>query len=169
MADAAGTMGMPPGGFIEIAFSFDTTGSMNSCIGKVREQVVEIITRLLGDVPFLRIAVFAHGDYCDAHKYITKHVDFTRDTDELCKFVKNVQGTGGGDWEECYELVLQEVRTKLSWQPGTQRALVMIGDAVPHEVEYYSRGFGKKKRKAIDWKEETRRLHEETVSVCTNR
>ena len=37
---------------------------------------------------------------------------------EKIKFVKKVEATGGGDFEECYELVLQEARTKLSWQPG---------------------------------------------------
>ena len=28
---------------------------------------------------------------------------------------------------------VMQVRTKLSWTGGTQRALVMIGDAIPHE------------------------------------
>ncbi len=44
--------------------------------------------------------------------------------------------TGGGDWEECYELVLHQVQTQLNWSPGSQRALVMIGDAIPHDTTY---------------------------------
>ena len=158
-------MPMPPGGPIEIVFSFDTTGSMSYYIEKVRSKVTTIITRLLDDIPFLRIAVFAHGDYYDYEKYVTKHIDFTRDVDKLCNFVKGVEGTNGGDWQECYELVLQEVRTKLSWQPGSQRTLVMIGDSVPHDVAYYKKqGKYTAGKSVIDWKEETKRLHDEIVS-----
>lgn len=42
----------------------------------------------------MRIAVIAHGDYCDASTYVTKIVDFTTDGKKLCNFVQNVQGTG---------------------------------------------------------------------------
>ncbi len=56
-----------------------------------------------------QIAVLAHGDYCDKSNYITKWVDFTHDKAALCKFVNGVSSTGGGDWEECYELVLHQV------------------------------------------------------------
>ena len=53
--------------------------------------------------------MLAHGDYCDKNNYITKWVDFTNDEKSLCKFVNGVSSTGGGDWEECYELVLHQV------------------------------------------------------------
>ena len=71
-----------PGGPMEIVFSFDTTGSMYSCLDEVRKNVSDMIRRLQGDIPNLRIAVFAHGDYCDKSTYITKHVDFTTDADK---------------------------------------------------------------------------------------
>ena len=64
--------------------------------------------------------MFAQGDYCDKDStYVTKFLDFTTDKAKLVKFVKDVKGTGGGDFEECYELVLQQARQKLSWAPGT--------------------------------------------------
>ena len=65
--------------------------------------------------------VFAHGDYYRGpNPYVTKHVDFTTEQGKLVDFVKDVEltCTNGGDWEECYELVLREARTKLSWAPG---------------------------------------------------
>lgn len=62
---------------------------------------------------------------------------------------------GGGDWPECYELVLYEARTKLSWSPGTQRSLVMIGDAIPHDTSYPMNEM------KLDWKKEAARLHTE--------
>ena len=138
----------PPGGAMEIAFSFDTTGSMNSFLRGVRDHLQDIVTRLFADIPTLRISIMAHGDYSDYENYVTKHVDLTNDVSKLTKFVKNVKSTHGGDWPECYELVLRQMQTRVSWAPGTQRALVMIGDAVPHEKTY---ALNKKK---IDWRKE---------------
>ncbi|XP_013405111.1 uncharacterized protein LOC106169974 [Lingula anatina] len=146
-----------PGGPIEIVFSFDTTGSMSSCIMQVRQSVQDMIQRLMSDIPNLKISVFAHGDYCDegAYGYVTKYIDFTNDVGKLCHFVNDVEGTGGGDFEECYELVLHQVREELSWSPGSQRSLVMIGDATPHQPNYHLN------KKRLDWKVETDRLFNE--------
>ena len=69
----------------------------------------QVIDRLLKDIPDIRISVLAHGDYCDKHNYVTKWVDFSNDSKALCKFVKEVGPTGGGDTPECYELALYQV------------------------------------------------------------
>jgi hypothetical protein len=55
-----------------------------------------LIQRLQADIPGIRIAVVAHGDYCDTYTYITKHIDFSTNVGELCDWVKNIGGTGGG-------------------------------------------------------------------------
>ena len=151
----------------EIAISFDTTGSMYDCLREVRKNVTAVIQRLMDDIPNLRVAVFAHGDYGD--EYVTKYVNFTNNTKKLVKFVRDVEETSGDDWEECYELVLKESRELLSWTPGSQRSLVMIGDAIPHEVDFYhseefedlkdvNQNYG-----AIDWRDEINALKQE---VC---
>ena len=143
---------------VQIVFSFDTTGSMSQCIDLVRDQLRDVIQRLLGDVPHLQVAVIAHGDYCDAAEfYMVKSVDFTNDVNVLTQFVNDVGGTGGGDYEECYEYVLNYARG-LSWQPGTQRSLVMIGDAIPHEADYFLNAM------KLDWKQEADKLLQELVS-----
>ena len=73
---------------------------------------------------------------------------------------------GGADWQECYELVLYEAREKLSWTPGTQRSLVMIGDAIPHPPTFHMNTL------KLDWKVEAKKLHDElgvkiyAVQVC---
>jgi len=73
---------------------------------------------------------------------------------------------GGADWEECYELVLYEAREKLSWTPGTQRSLVMIGDAKPHPPTFHMNTL------KLDWRVEAKKLHDElgvkiyAVQVC---
>ena len=160
-------LAMPPNGPLEIVFSFDTTGSMYGYLEQVRARLQDMIQRLQSDIPGIRIAVFAHGDYCDSHTYVTKWEDFSNDVQKLCKFVSGVERTGGGDAPECYELVLRQARTKLSWTPGSRRALVMIGDDVPHEASFPAN------KDAIDWREEVRELAVMGVSVygvqCGNR
>ena len=104
----------------------------------------------------IRIAIIAHGDYCDADKYIVKWIDFGATLPELCDFVSNVERTGGGDGPECYELVLKRAREELKWTPGSQRVLVMIGDNEPHPVGYKYGG----QTYYIDWKEECETLRD---------
>ena len=149
---AAPYMGPAP---IEIIISFDTTGSMSYYLDEVKNKVQDIIQRLFMDIPNMKIGVMAHGDYCDESVfYLMQKVDFTNDVGSLCQFVKDVEGTGGGDFEECYEWVLSQVR-KLDWTPGTQRSLIMIGDAIPHPTDYHLN------KDKLDWKAEADALYNE--------
>ncbi|CAD5113521.1 unnamed protein product [Dimorphilus gyrociliatus] len=149
-AAAAGIMPM------DVVISFDTTGSMSSYLAEVRAKMSEIIERLFTDLPTLRIGVIAHGDYCDKRTYITKHHELSNNVADLVDFVNKVGTTGGGDWEECYELVLHEARTKVNWVKGeADRALIMIGDAIPHEPNYSLN------TKKLNWRKETLSLYED--------
>ena len=149
-------IGPPP---IEILISFDTTGSMSYYLDEVKNEINNIIHRLFMDIPNLKIGVIAHGDYCDASIfYLTQAMELTSDVEGLCEMVKNVEGTGGGDFEECYELILRMVR-QVKWTPGSQRALVMIGDACPHTTDSLT-DMGKE---PIDWKVEAAALKYEMV------
>jgi hypothetical protein len=101
----------------------------------------------------------AHGDYCDEHEtYITKMMDFTTDVKSISHFVNNVEATGGGDFDECYEFVLNQVRSA-SWSAGTSKSLIMIGDATPHNTSY-----ALNKRK-LDWENEAGLLKEAGVKI----
>lgn len=58
------------------------------------------------------------------------------DAANVCVDIFSPLTLDGVDGDECYELVLHEARVCLSWTPGTQRFLVMVGDAKPHDVNY---------------------------------
>ena len=98
----------------------------------------------------IRIALYAHGKYCD------QWIDFGGSFQELCVFLKNVKRFGRGDGLECYEVVLQRTREVLSWTEGSKRVLVMIGDDVPHEPGY---SYGDKMYH-INWRDECAALKE---------
>lgn len=66
----------------------------------MRQKLRETCERLLRDIPQMRIAIMAHGDYCDYNNYVERHVDLTSDVDVLVDFAENVPKTGGGDCPE---------------------------------------------------------------------
>ncbi|MEH2141768.1 vWA domain-containing protein [Nostoc sp.] len=142
---------------IEIVFSFDTTGSMYPCLTQVRRKIKNTVTRLIDEIPLIRIGIIAHGDYCDeGSTYVTKTFNISGDVDAICDFVQNVAPTGGGDAPECYELVLHESQS-LSWSKSATKSLVLIGDDIPHPPAHNP--------KKLNWRKELDKLAEAEITV----
>ncbi|KAL7575089.1 hypothetical protein ACA910_000457 [Epithemia clementina (nom. ined.)] len=143
---------------VEICFSFDTTGSMFPCIGQVKNKIQELVDRLLRDVPHMKIALIAHGDYQDENStYLLKKCNFCCDSEVLKTWVDGVGATWGFDADEAYEYVLREVKS-LAWSPTcVRRALVMIGDSNPHTIH--------NNKYDIDWRQECRDLAKMDIRV----
>jgi hypothetical protein len=148
----------------DLVISFDTTGSMYPCLSEVKRHIATMVPKLFRDMPGLRLAIIAHGDYCDGDKVI-QTLDFTNDQNAIISFVQNAPSTGGGDYPECYELVLRTVKS-FSWRAEAKmKSLVMIGDAPPHEKN--------ENPQKIDWREEAESLANRNIQVfsvqCLNR
>src|SRR5438309_7055523 len=95
----------------DVVFSFDTTGSMSSCIQQVRKNIKNITERLFKEISGIRIGIVAHGDYCDEKStYLMKSIDLTSDMNKIIEFINNVENTDGGDYPEAYEYVLREIQ-----------------------------------------------------------
>lgn len=142
---------------IEVVFSFDTTGSMYPCLTQVRRKVKSTVTRLMEEIPGIRIGIIAHGDYCDRNStYVTKHLDLSSDINKICHFIETVEPTGGGDAPECYELVLHEAQS-LAWSPSATKSFVLIGDDLPHPP--------KQNPQNLNWREELEKLSNQGVTV----
>ena len=141
---------------VEIVITFDTTGSMYPCLTQVRNNIREIIKNLFDMIPGIRIGIIAHGDYGD--KYVTQQIDLSVDQMKLCEFVEKVESTGGSDWEECYELVLREAHTKISWSNVAKKAIMMIGDAIPHAPN------SNRNKPKIDWKIEAKAILDKGIN-----
>jgi len=147
---------------IDILITFDTTGSMYPCLTQVRREISNVIKTLFRDIPNLRVGIIAHGDYCDYKKpYVTKIFDLTTNEKNLISFVESVEKTGGGDSPECYELVLNQARTDINWKSGISKAIIMIGDDVPHNKGYVHGSF----KVDIDWKNEIGLINEAGIKI----
>ena len=144
-------------GAADIVFSFDTTGSMACCIADVRKKLEATCESMFGNIDDLRVGFIAHGDYCDGDNCITT-LDLTNDQEKIFDFIRNAPNTSGGDHPECYELVLNKAQG-FNWSDKEGKALVLIGDAIPHPPE------DPQNTDNLDWKEELGKLKEAGVSV----
>ena len=84
---------------MDIAFSFDDTGSMSSVRRIVRQNLKELTRFLFGKIDDLRIAIIIHNDYCDAPRHIFT-MDFTSDQKKIEKFIEQDSPCGVvNSWE----------------------------------------------------------------------
>lgn len=119
---------------LDVAFVFDTTGSMYPYLEQVRGELTRLASEVSKAIPHVRIGVIAFGDYCDEDlTYLTKVLDLTPDFNQVQTFVAQVEQTSGGDTPEAVEEALFEAN-RLNWRIGSTRAIVLVGDAPPHGV-----------------------------------
>ncbi|KAH3765835.1 von willebrand factor type A domain protein [Pelomyxa schiedti] len=141
---------------IDLAISIDTTESMLSYWKALRVCFEGVATRLLNDIPCLRIALLVHGDYCDYKLYVVKTHDFGQSVPSMSAFLHSVEPTSGGDISEAYELMLREA-TKLSWRNSAKKILIVVGDSHPHPPSYTTQ--------QISWQKELHILRSWRVKI----
>ena len=157
-------------GKLDMVIAFDTTGSMNSYIGQVKDHVNGLVPQLLKDNPNMRIGIVAFGDYCDMKSatvfgdaYQVLHP--TNNEEDIISFVKNAKGTMGGDGDEFYELVIKMITEETPWREDATKTVLFIADANPHGVGY---SYGKIVQNAqIDWREEAKKASDKGIQFDT--
>lgn len=157
-------------GKLDMVIAFDTTGSMAQYIGAVRKEVSELIPQLFKDNDDLRLGIVAFGDYCDmdnAQNFGDAYqcIQPTSNENELIKFVLNSKDTSGGDGPEFYELVLRKIVEETQWRENSTRSILLIADAVPHELGYTYKDFVIGNQ--IDWRVEARKAADMKIKVDT--
>lgn len=155
----------------DMVIAFDTTGSMSSYIGAVKNHVTQLIPELFKQNPGLNISVVAFGDYCDmesSSKFGKAYqvISLTNNENDLITFVQNAKGTAGGDGDEFYELVIQKITKETNWREGSNKSVLFIGDADPHKKGHeYRRGYPK----SPDWREEAQKAASQGIIFDTLR
>ena len=155
---------------LDMVIAFDTTGSMSSYLGAVREHCTDLVPKLLASNPDMRIGIVAFGDYCDMegkNRFGSAYqvLPLTTNKEEIIDFIKNAERTGGGDGDEFYELVIKKITEETDWREGATKAVLLIADADPHEVGYSYRNIVKNAQ--IDWREEAKKAAEKGIKFDT--
>ena len=100
-------------------------------------------------------------DFGDAYQSIQP----TDNENDLIKFVLNSRDTSGGDGPEFYELVIKKIVEETKWRDGSTRSILLIADAIPHELGYTYKNFVIDNR--IDWRIEARKAADEKIKIDT--
>lgn len=154
----------------DIVIAFDTTGSMASYISDVKKHVKSLIPDLFAKTENLKIKIVAFGDYCDmlskdnfGNAY--QECELTNNENELLNFVSTAKNTRGGDNDEFYELVIKKITEETKWRKDSNRSILLIADAGPHEVGYSYRNIIKDNQ--IDWKVEANNAKKMGIKIDT--
>jgi len=155
---------------LDYVVAFDTTGSMNSYIADVKKHVEKLIPEMFSQDMDLKMKIVAFGDYCDMNSKndfgkAYQESEFTDDSNKLINFVKGAKGTGGGDGDEFYELVIKKIVEETPWRDGSKKAVLFIADYDPHKVGY---SFGDIVRNSqIDWRKEAKKAADKGIAFDT--
>jgi hypothetical protein len=157
-------------GKLDMVIAFDTTGSMARYIDAVRQEVSQLIPQLFKDNEDLRLGIVAFGDYCDMTDAETFGIAYqsqplTNDENELIKFVINSKDTCGGDGDEFYELVIKKIVAETKWREDSQRVILLIADAYPHQIGYTYKDYVVNNH--IDWRLEALRASNMKIKIDT--
>lgn len=157
-------------GMLDMVIAFDTTGSMYHYIKAVKRHAIDLISKLFAANPKLKVSIVAFGDYCDMHNKSDfgnayQVIDLTDNKNKLIKFVQEAKNTGGGDWNEFYELVIKKIVEETSWREDSTKSILLIADASPHEIGYSFGDFIKNNQ--IDWREEAKKAAAKGIKIDT--
>jgi HEAT repeat protein len=118
---------------IDLVLVMDATGSMSPVIQSTKRRIEAVVEGLRRVVPDLRARVVAFRDEGDA--FVTIGSPLTHDPRLLEDFLACVPAWGGGDTEEAVLAGLKDAIERTPWRAGTQRVIVLFGDAPPHDRE----------------------------------
>lgn len=149
---------------LEVAFLFDTTGSMDAYLAEVQMHVQLIVREIFKRVAGARIAVIVYKDH-EQGPYVTMTCPLTDKEAELVSFLKSPEiapGAGGGG-AEAVECALYEAN-QLDWSTHSiGKAIILIGDKPPHGVmDSFEECTSRR-----DYREETRKLKDRQIKIYT--
>lgn len=124
---------------LDVVFAVDTTGSMESYIHEVRDNILKIMEDIFEFSQGIRMGIIAykdHGDEGENEFYLTKILPLTFDKKEIVEFLRSpdLHIGVGGNGAEAVECALYEA-VNLNWGLSqTPKAIVLVGDKPAHGV-----------------------------------
>lgn len=124
---------------LEIAILLDATGSMQPTIDAARDGIDELAKLLQSIIPDVKMALIIYKDLMDTdvEDGAKVLVPLTSNYRYLKSKLEQLHASGGGDAPERVEKAMERALNDRSmrWSKGTGKALVIIGDAPPHDSE----------------------------------
>lgn len=124
---------------LQIAFLFDTTGSMYPFFKQGKKGIAEISRKVSEKHPHTQFSYVAYKNHGDEEKFFDgTHAffatPFTNNPREIEIAMEKIRNGGGGDGLTALECVLHFLTHQASWDLSATKAVVLIGDMPPHGV-----------------------------------
>jgi hypothetical protein len=114
---------------LDLVICLDTTNSMKDDIDSVRQMLIPMLERLIGEFRDFRIGMVLYKDYFE--DYLNRLIPFTRDFESFQKTLNAIRVGGGRDIPEAVYEALYEAAVKFPWE-AESKLIILIGDAPPH-------------------------------------
>ncbi len=115
---------------LDIAITFDSTGSMQGEIDQVKSQIERIGKILQRLIPSVRISICTYRDSGD--EYVVKGLPLTENLGEVVGFLSGIRAAGGGDEPEAVDEGLRWVIENNQFRDSARKVILLFGDAPPH-------------------------------------
>ena len=115
---------------VDIVFVFDTTGSMSDEIRGVKNTCIAFANKLRDSNRDFRLGLVAFGD--EIREVRNRNSTLTADAEEFKGWIGRLRAEGGGDDPEISLDGLKRA-TQMRYRENTQKVLILITDAPPHQ------------------------------------
>ena len=140
----------------DVAFVFDTTGSMGGALRTVQDSIIEFVDHLDEAGLDVRVGAVTFGDAFDTKDESSSRsgtggdtppsldgferptYQLTDDKDAFKEFIDGDTPRAGGDGPENAVGALAFAYDELEWRPGAQRVLIVITDIYSHNDETFT-------------------------------
>ena len=123
---------------VDVMLTIDTTGSMWDHIDQVKANATALVDRLAASGASWRMGIVTYRDVPpngDSGDYASRlDLGFTSDRSAIKAAIAAIEVGGGGDTPET---VLSGIQTAVDrpWRNGAKKAVIVLGDAPPHDPE----------------------------------
>ena len=121
---------------LDLLFIMDITGSMGSYVNQAKQNLIDIINRIVDGCPGIDINMGFVG-YRDIEEERTGNVvdiEFTKNHNELKSQINSVRASGGGDFPEDVAWAFEKALNK-TWKSNA-KFIVFVADAPNHGTKY---------------------------------
>jgi Mg-chelatase subunit ChlD len=123
---------------VDVVLTIDATGSMEDDIDAVRSSTTSLVRQLSTNGADWRVAIVTYRDrppQGEAGDYPSRlELPFSNDVAKVTNAIASIEVGGGGDDQETM-LSGIELATRQPWRAGAKKAIVVLGDAAPHDPE----------------------------------
>lgn len=121
---------------LDLAFVVDATGSMGDEIAYLQSELLDVLNKVESNLKNTEVRYGSVFYRDQGDEYVTRKFDFNDNADQLLKFIKEQNASGGGDFPEAVVEAMDVSVNELKWNTeNSTKIMFLILDAPPHQSQ----------------------------------